>query len=159
MSDLTKILIGSLAAILVLFGAYGKGRSDGKAVERSKFNDASIAQLARIEELERQGGRITEEKDREWSSKVRELQTRVDVLSSIDVEPIRLCVPRRSAGPTEVPAVASGDNRPDTGGGHAVQAGEDIRQELLVYGQQCETLRRRLIKAEEWASEQKALRE
>lgn len=158
MTDPRLLLIGGLVAVLLLLGAYGKGRSDGKAIERSIFNTTSLKQLARIEELERQGAKITEEKDNEWSSKVRELQARVDVLGSVDVEPIRMCIPRRSVGPSEVPTVTGGNNGSDTGGGHAVQSGEDIRQDLLVYGQQCEALRQRLIEAKEWALEQRDLR-
>jgi len=153
MTDLSKILIGCVALILLLAGSYGKGRSDGAAIERNKFNEVSIAQKVRIEELEKRQARISEEKDNEWSGKVRELNVRIDALSNLDIEPIRLCVPRRSIGPSEVPATARSGDGGGSNEGHGLLAGGDIRQDLLVYAKQCESMRQRLAIAQKWAYE------
>ena len=85
--------------------------------------------------------------ERDYQTKVSELETRVDQLLSRPEPAIRMCKP--SADQVRVPNTARGvDDR--AAERPAVQPGPDIGPSLLVYGRDCEAIRRQLTALQEW---------
>ena len=103
---------------------------------------------------EAQSRAITEAKDREWQTEREDLQGRITGLLSRPAPAIRLC---KSAGRGDVPAVPAAASEPDAGaarGESTVQAGEDLRPGLVVYGGDCERTRRQLSALQGWVAAQ-----
>ena len=151
-------LSGLLAAVLLCLSLYGWGRHDGKALEQGRSAVAYAKAEERIAALERARDQVTREIDDEWKPKAAALEARVAALSTLDLEPIRLCIPRRDTRPTPVPGTAPQPDGPPVEGGPGVQAGEDIRAPLLVYAADCERWRGQLTDTQDWIRRQMAVR-
>lgn len=149
--------VAVFAVFLVFTGTYFKGRYDGKMLERGVAAVAAAKAEGRIAELERNAERITKESENEWSGKVRELEARVATLSAVDLEPIRLCGPPSSRRRPEAPTASPQPDGTPVAGGSDLQAGKDIREDLLVYARDCEKWRGQLIGLQLWESNQAAL--
>ena len=143
-------LSGLLAAVLLCLALYGWGRHDGRALEQGRAAVAYAKAEERIAALERAREKVTKEIDDEWKPKAAALEARVAALSALDVEPIRLCVPRRDPGPAEVPGTAGQPHGEAEPSGSGVQAGADIGPALLVYAADCERTRGQLIGIQDW---------
>lgn len=86
---------------------------------------------------------------REYQSNIDSLQTRVDALGA-HPPVVRLCKP--SADQVRIPAATGGpDAATDTGS--TVQAGRDIGGPLVLYGRDCEAMRRQLVALQTWINE------
>jgi hypothetical protein len=84
--------------------------------------------------------------ERDYQSKVSELETRVDHLLARPPV-VRVCKP--AADQVRVPEAGAGPHAAaDTG--PAVQAGDDIGGDLILYGRDCEATRRQLTALQGW---------
>lgn len=149
---------GLLAVVLIGLGLYGWGRHDGKALEAGRAAVAAGIAQDRIARLEAARAAVTKEIDDEWKPKAAALEARVAALSSLDIEPIRVCVARRSVGPAEVPAAPGEPDGAAVAGGPSLQAGDDIRAPLLVYAADCERWRGQLTGLQDWIRAQVGVR-
>jgi hypothetical protein len=144
--DLLRRFWPFIAGALLLFLLWSWHASKVDAADR-----AGYARAMRVVEAERAAekartDRIREETERAYQSKVSELETRVDQLLARGEPPIRMC---KSAGEVRVPEAPGGtDDRAE--GRPAVQPGPDIGPSLLVYGRDCEAIRRQLTALQEW---------
>lgn len=103
---------------------------------------------------ETQARAITEAKDREWQTERDELQGRITGLLTRPAPAIRLCKP---SGRRDVPAVpaATGESHAAASAGEpAVQAGDDLRPRLVMYGGDCERTARQLSALQMWVHAQ-----
>lgn len=151
--------LGSLLAVVLLaLGLYSWGRHDGRALEAGRAAVAKAKAEERIAALERARDAVTKEIDDDWKPKAAALEARVAALSAIDVEPIRLCVPRRSVGPAAIPGTAPQPDAAPAQDGPGMQAGEDIGPSLLVYAADCERWRGQLTGLQDWIRMQMAVR-
>lgn len=149
---------GLLAVLLIGLGLYGWGRHDGRALEQGRSAVAAAKAEERIAALERARDQVTKEIDDEWKPKAAALEARVAALSSLDIEPIRVCVARRDPGPAEVPDSPGQPDGPAVESGPSLQAGADIRAPLLVYAADCERWRGQLTGLQDWIRGQMAVR-
>lgn len=94
---------------------------------------------------------ITEAKDREFQTERENLRGRVNDLLSRPAPAIRLCKPATSR--SAVPAVPDPAGQPDAApveSGPALQAGRDIRGQLVLYGGDSERCRVQLSALQSW---------
>jgi hypothetical protein len=84
--------------------------------------------------------------ERDYQSKVSELETRVDHLLARPPV-VRVCKP--AADQVRVPEAGAGAHAA-ADAGPAVQAGADIGGELVLYGRDCEATRRQLTALQGW---------
>jgi hypothetical protein len=86
---------------------------------------------------------------RDYQSNIDSLQARVDALSA-HPPVVRLCKP--SADQVRIPS-ATGGTDAATNTGSTVQAGRDIGGPLVLYGRDCEAMRRQLVALQTWINE------
>lgn len=158
MGNPVAALGGLLAVLLIGLGLYGWGRHDGRTLEQGRSAVAMAKAEERIAGIERARDKATKEIDDDWKPKAAALDARIAALSAVDLEPIRLCVPRRDTGPAEVPVAAGQPDGPAVEPGSGVQAGEDIRPALLVYAADCERWRGQVGAWQDWIRAQMAVR-
>lgn len=149
---------GLLAVLLIALGLYGWGRHDGRALEAGKAAVASAVAQERIRQLTAARDAVTKEIDDDWKPKAAALEARVAALSALDIEPIRLCVPRRSVGPAAVPEPTGQPDGAAVAGGSDMPGGPDLRASILVYAADCERWRGQLTGLQEWIRGQVGVR-
>jgi hypothetical protein len=143
---MTWLKLAPYIGVLLLLGGLG-------AWHLSKVRAADRAGYARaMEEVRKE--RDTEKAlyehkrevaERDYQTKVSELETRVDHLLArppvvrVCHQPSEVRVPKAASG-----ADAAADTRP------AVQAGDDVGRDLVLYGRDCEATRRQLTALQGW---------
>jgi hypothetical protein len=144
--DLLKRFWPFIAGALLLAGLWWWHASQMRVAEA-----AGYARAMNEVRIERDTERALNEHKREvaardYQTKVSELETRVDALLARPPV-VRVCKP--STNQVRVPEAAHGPDaatleRP------AVQTGDDIGGELVLYGRDCEATRRQLVSLQAW---------
>lgn len=144
-------LIAAVAALACIvwwhFDEVADAREEGALIERAKLERKLQEEIARERQHQRE---VNDEIDRQHYAREAALRRRVNRLLSQSDGPIRMCEPAdqvRAADTASQPHEASAD------GGSALRAGEDLRPQLVLYGERCEELRRRLIDFQRWAGQ------
>lgn len=128
-----------IAGAVLLVGAWLWHMSEVRSAHKAGYNKAQ-AEAASQREKDREHQReIDEEVQREHEARVGELQGRVNRLLARN-DAIRMCEPGDVQAGTD-----TGEPTGSTAGGSALRAGADLQPRLVLYGQQCEKLRRQLI--------------
>lgn len=151
-------IVAVVAVIGIAFFAirsYGY-RCDQNGYERAQVEMAEAVRKAEeaTRAAEARSQQITEAKDREWQTERNNLQGRISDLLARPAPAIRLCKP---VGRGQVPAVPSSAREPDGARaerGSDVQAGEDLRGPLVLYGGDCERTRAQLTALQAWVRSQ-----
>jgi hypothetical protein len=145
-----------IAAVLAITGAYVWHRAEVRAAHKSGYADAEadMAQRVRIANeqtaaLEQRHRQQSDAASAAWESSRNELQGQVDGLLRRGVS-IRVCKSAVSAPVSAASGTAGSVDGPAAGNEHAVQASDDIGPAAVLYGGDCERIRRQLGEIQEW---------
>ena len=148
-----------IVAVVALIGAiwwYGHSRDQaGYRRAQAEMSEAVRKAEEATRAAEAKAQQITEAKDREWQTERNNLHGRLTDLLARPAPAIRLCKPAASS--REVPASANPAGQPDGTAaerGPTLQAGENIRGPLILYGGDCERTRVQLNALQAWIREQ-----
>jgi FtsZ-binding cell division protein ZapB len=142
LSTIKLVIIGVAAALLIGLGikAYHDIKESGRQEVRDEVAKEHAAEKARTDKLK-------EESDYAWQEKLAALQTRIDSTLVAPGPAIRLCKPApqvRLSDPASVPNETAAEPGP------AMQAGDDLRRPLILYGGDCEKTRGQLAELQVW---------
>jgi len=139
-AKLLFILGGILLLGAIVYSVYDKGGDDREIKVRAEI------QLERETEKKRTD-KLSEVKDREWQTKLDDLQSRINGLLVAPGPAIRLCKPAPKVRLPDAPSVV---NESPAETGSDLQAGPDIRGQLILYAGDAERCRSQLTELQGW---------
>lgn len=134
--------VGALFLVALLWKLHDAIGDSRETQVRAEIQTERLAEKARTDKL-------NEVMDHEWQTKVADLQSRVTALLIKPGPAIRLCKP---APQVRLPVAPSVPNEAPVEPGPAVQAGDNIRGPLILYGSECEATRAQLAALESWVN-------
>ena len=147
------LLSTALLAGAVLWFSHARYRAGYEAAEARMAEEVRKAESA-TRAAEAKARAITEAKDSEWQTERNNLQERITGLLANPAPAIRLC---RPASRRDVPAVPAATGESDGAAAErepALQAGGDLRPDLVRFGGDCERFRSQLSALQDWVAAQ-----
>lgn len=158
-----RVVVPLLALAALLIGAglwvrsYGNERCE--VCRRSvvaEYQQQLIEANARVAAAEAMADEISRRKDIEFQEERNALHNQIDDLLSRG-EPIRMCRPARRAERAEVSETTTEPDATDGHAEHGLQAGRDLRSDLVRFAGECEGYRQQVISLQEWIQDQRAV--
>lgn len=145
------ILAACLAVAAAAAGGYIQGRSDGRALERGRFDQLLVQANERALAAERAAARRVETLDHDYQQKLRDLDARYrDAISRIG--PVRVCDAPAGGGGVPADPGAAGSDHDAAGGDELPPAprGRDIGPGLVELAKLADQQTQRLIACQEY---------